>query len=172
VGRVRGGRRKRRRGRGRVRVGAPDPRLTGVSGMVAVAELCDRLGVVEALDAAVGPVKQRDRGFGAGGVAGGSGCGVVGWGGLPGGSGSPACRCGRAGDRAGCGLVSTTAAGLARRVTGPQWIAVETGLAWVSERVLDRVGAARRAWLCTEATIDLDATDVEVYGRKKTWGGL
>jgi hypothetical protein len=34
--------------------------------MVAVAELCDRLGVVEALDAAVGPVKQRDRGFGAG----------------------------------------------------------------------------------------------------------
>ena len=64
MGRVRGRKRKRRR----VRVGAPDPRLTAVSGMAAVTELCDRLGVVEALDRAVGPIKQRDRGFGAGEV--------------------------------------------------------------------------------------------------------
>jgi hypothetical protein len=28
--------------------------------------LVDRLGLIEALDAAVGPIKQRDRGFGAG----------------------------------------------------------------------------------------------------------
>ena len=34
--------------------------------MAAVSELCDRLGVIGALDAAVGPVKQRGRGFGAG----------------------------------------------------------------------------------------------------------
>jgi hypothetical protein len=34
--------------------------------MVAISELVDRLGVIEALDAAVGPIKQRDRGFGAG----------------------------------------------------------------------------------------------------------
>jgi hypothetical protein len=47
-------------------VGAPDPGLTSVSGMAAVTELVERLGVVEALDAAVGPIKQRDRGFGAG----------------------------------------------------------------------------------------------------------
>jgi hypothetical protein len=35
-------------------------------GLAAVTGLCDRLGVIGALDAAVGPVKQRDRGFGAG----------------------------------------------------------------------------------------------------------
>ena len=53
-------------GCGRVRIGAPDPTLTGNGGMVAVTELCDRLDVIAALDAAVGPIKQRDRGFGAG----------------------------------------------------------------------------------------------------------
>ena len=52
----------------RVRVGAPDPSLTSVSGMAAVTELVERLGVISALDAAVGPIKQRDRGFGAGEV--------------------------------------------------------------------------------------------------------
>src|SRR2546423_8715983 len=51
---------------GRVRVGAPDASLTPVSGVVAVAELVGRLGMVEALDDAVGPVKQRDRGLSAG----------------------------------------------------------------------------------------------------------
>ena len=40
--------------------------LTANAGLAAVTELCGRLGVVGALDAAVGPVKQRDRGFGAG----------------------------------------------------------------------------------------------------------
>lgn len=40
--------------------------MTGVSGMAAVSELCERLGVVEALDGAVGPIKQRDRGYSAG----------------------------------------------------------------------------------------------------------
>jgi Transposase DDE domain group 1 len=33
--------------------------------------------------------------------------------------------------------------------------------------MLARVPAGRQARLCTTATIDLDATDVEVYGRKK-----
>ena len=62
MNRIRGGRRKRQQ----ARVGAPDPALTPNAGMAAITELCDRLGVIEALDAAVGPVKQRDRGFGAG----------------------------------------------------------------------------------------------------------
>ena len=60
----------RRRGgslpRQRVRAGAPDASLTANAGLAAVTELCDRLGVVEELDAAVGPIKQRDRGSGAG----------------------------------------------------------------------------------------------------------
>jgi hypothetical protein len=49
-----------------VRVGARDSSLTGTAGMVAVTELLDRLDVIRLLDAAVGPIKQRDRGFGAG----------------------------------------------------------------------------------------------------------
>jgi hypothetical protein len=48
-----------------VRVGVPDGALTANAGMAAVSELCGRLGVIGALDAAVGPVKQRRRGFGA-----------------------------------------------------------------------------------------------------------
>ena len=52
--------------RQQARVGAPDRGLTPNAGLVAVSELCDRLGVIGALDAAVGPIKQRDRGFGAG----------------------------------------------------------------------------------------------------------
>ena len=55
MGRVREIRRLRRR----VRVGAPDPALTPVSGLAAVTELVDRLGMIERLDAAVGPIKTR-----------------------------------------------------------------------------------------------------------------
>jgi len=62
VRRTRGGKRKR----GQVRVGTADRTLTPNAGMAAVAGLCERLGVIGALDAAVGPVKQRDRGFGTG----------------------------------------------------------------------------------------------------------
>jgi hypothetical protein len=35
----------------------PDAALTTNAGMAVVSELCDRLGVVEALDAAGGPIK-------------------------------------------------------------------------------------------------------------------
>ena len=48
------------------RIGAPDRSLTPNAGLTAVTELCGRLGVIGALDAAVGPIKQRERGFGAG----------------------------------------------------------------------------------------------------------
>ena len=50
---IRAGRRTRRQ----VRVGAPDAALTANAGLAAVTELCDRLGVIAALDAAVGPNK-------------------------------------------------------------------------------------------------------------------
>ena len=52
-----------RRLRRRVRVGASDPSLTPVSGLAAVTELVDRLGMITLLDAAIGPIKARDRGF-------------------------------------------------------------------------------------------------------------
>ena len=66
------------------------------------------------------------------------------------------------------GLSSTTAAGLARRITGEQWQAVEAGLAAVTQRMLELLPTPRAAALAGgPVTIDLDATDVEVYGRKK-----
>jgi hypothetical protein len=64
VKRIRGGSRKRQQ----IRPGAPDRSLAANAGLAAVCELCDRVGVIEALDKAVGPIKQRDRGFGAGEV--------------------------------------------------------------------------------------------------------
>ena len=166
MGRVREIRRLRRR----VRVGAPDPSLTRFSGMVAVTELVDRLAMIKLLDAAIGPIKVRDRGFSAGSC----------W------SGSPAAQLAgedflvgldrQRADAAGQvlaavpGLASTTAAGLARRFTDAQWRAVETGLADVAAAALDAlavVAPQRAAALCETVTIDLDTTDVEVYGRKK-----
>ena len=55
------------RSRQQPRIGAPDPALTPNAGLAAITGLCDRLGVIGALDAAVGPIKQRERGFGVGG---------------------------------------------------------------------------------------------------------
>ena len=55
--RLRGMRRLRRL----VGIGAPDRSLTAVSGMVAVTALVDRLSMIKLLDAAIGPIKARDR---------------------------------------------------------------------------------------------------------------
>jgi hypothetical protein len=57
---------RRKPKRQQVRIGAPDRALTANAGLAAVTELCGRLGVIQALDAAAGPIKQRNRGFGAG----------------------------------------------------------------------------------------------------------
>ena len=51
-----------------MRVGPPDESLTRFSGLAAVTELVDRLGMIDRLDAAVGSIKARDRGFSAGQV--------------------------------------------------------------------------------------------------------
>ncbi|MGH3572103.1 MAG: transposase [Pseudonocardiaceae bacterium] len=65
------------------------------------------------------------------------------------------------------GLSSTTAAGLDRRFTDGQWLAVETGIGDICAGMLAALPAARAAVLCEQVTIDLDTTDVEVYGCKK-----
>ena len=118
--RIRGGSRRRQQ----VRAGAPDASLTANAGLAAVTELCDRLGVAEELDAAVGPIKQRDRGFGAGELL----CGIAaaqlaGEGFL---TGLDRQRADAAGQQLTPvpGLASTTAAGLARRLprrSGRRW---------------------------------------------------
>jgi len=164
VSRIRGGSPRRQR----VRAGAPDASLTANAGLAVVTELCGRLGVIEALDVAVGPVKERDRGFGVGELL----CGIAAAQ-LAGEDFLTGLDRQRA-DAAGQlitpvpGLASTTAAGLARRVTPVQWRAVESGLATVTGRMLDLLPAPRVMALTDgPVTIDLDTTDVEVYGRKK-----
>jgi hypothetical protein len=166
VGRIREIRRVRRR----VRIGAPDASLTRFSGAIAVTELVDRLAMIKLLDAAIGPIKSRDRGFSGGqllvGIAAAQLAGedfLV---------GLDRQRADEAGQVLAVvpGLASTTAAGLARKFTDGQWHAVETGLADVAVAALAAlavVAPARAAALCETVTIDLDTTDVEVYGRKK-----
>ena len=65
------------------------------------------------------------------------------------------------------GLGSTTASGLARKFTDGQWHAVETGIGDIHTAMLAALPPARAAALCDQVTIDLDTTDVEVYGSKK-----
>ena len=154
--------------RQRVRAGAPDPALTPNAGLAVISELCDRLGVISALDTAVGRVKQRDRGFGAGELL----CGIAAaqLAGEDFLTGLDRQRADAAGQQLTPvpGLASTTAAGLARRVTPAQWRAVESGLAAVTSRMLSLLPGPRSAALAGgPVTIDLDTTDVEVYGRKK-----
>src|ERR1039457_7371577 len=136
--------------------------------MAAVTGLCDRLGVIGALDAAVGPVKQRDRGFGAGQLL--TGLAAAQLAGEDFLSGLDRHRADAAGQQLTPvpGLPATPAAGVARRITGAQWLAVETGLAAVTGRMMGLLPAARAAALTGgPVTIDLDATDVGVYGSKK-----
>ena len=78
--------------RGRIQIGADDPSLTASGGMLAAkSELCGKLGLIEALDEAMGPVKQRRRGFTGGQVLAGMAAAQLAGGGLPGGPG-PAAR--------------------------------------------------------------------------------
>ncbi len=156
------------RSRQQPRIGAPDPALTANAGLAAITELCDQLGVIAALDTAVGPIKQRGRGFGAGELlAGIAAAQLAGEDFL---TGLDRQRADAAGQQITPvpGLASTTAAGLARRVTPAQWQAVESGVAAVTGRMLSLLPAERAAALAGgPVTIDLDTTDVEVYGRKK-----
>jgi hypothetical protein len=159
VRRIRGGKRKRRQ----VGVGASDRSLTPNAGMAAVAGVCDRLGLIEALDAAVGPVKVGALGFGAGQLL--TGIAAAQLAGEDFLAGLDRQRADAAGQQLTPvpGLASTTAAGVARRITGARWREVETGLAAVTGRMLGLLPGARAAAL-TEGpvTIDLDAADVEV----------
>ena len=163
MGRVREIHRLRRR----VRVGAPDPSLTRFSGMVAVTELVDRLNMIKLLDLAIGAIKQRDRGFSGGEVLVGMAAAQ-----LAGEDFLVGLDRQRA-DVAGqvlapvAGLSSTTAAGLARRFTDGQWHAVETGIGDIATAALAAMAPERAEALCAQVTIDLDTTDVEVYGRHK-----
>jgi hypothetical protein len=135
--------------------------------MVAVTELVDRLAMITLLDAAIGPIKTRDRGFTGGELlVGMAAAQLAGEDFLV---GLDRQRADEAGQvlAAVVGLSSTTAAGLARKFTDGQWLAVETGIGDIQAAMLAAMPAARATALCDQVTIDLDTTDVEVYGRKK-----
>jgi hypothetical protein len=141
--------------------------LTAVAGLAAVTELVERLDVVAAVDAAVGPIKIRDRGHGAGQLLVGIAAAQ-----LAGGDflvGLDRQRADAAGQALAPvpGLASSTAAGLARRMTAGQWAMVETGVAAATARMLDLLPDRRAAGLAEQVTVELDTTDVEVYGRRK-----
>ena len=153
-----------------MRVGAPDPSVTRFAGMVAVTELVDHLAMIKLLDAVIGPIKVRDRGFSGGELLVGMACAQ-----LAGEDflvGLDRFRADAAGQvlAAVPGLASTTVAGLARRFSDGQWRAVETGLGNIAAAALDtlaRVAPQRAVLLSQTVRIDLDTTDVEVYGRHK-----
>src|SRR3954451_6742626 len=138
--------------------------------MVAVSELVERLDVIGRLDAVIGPIKQRRRGHTDGQLlVGMAAAQLAGEDFLV---GLDRQRADVAGQRLGPvpGLAAATAARLARRVSDTQWTAVETGLGDVHAAALVTLAAlapARAAGLCESVTIDLDTTDVEVYGRHK-----
>jgi Transposase DDE domain group 1 len=129
--------------------------------MLAVTELIGRL------DAAIGPIKQRRRGHTGGqllvGIAAAQLAGedyLV---------GLDRQRADTAGQQLGPvpDLAATTASGLAHRLSAGQWHAVETGLGDVAAAAVGLLPVDRTAALCEQVTIDLDTTDVEVYGRRK-----
>lgn len=150
-----------------VRIGAPDRILTPVAGMAAITELVGRLDMIRLLNAAIGPIKTRARGYSSGqllvGIAAAQLAGEDFLVGLDRQRDDPAGQLLAPVP----GLCSTTASGLARRLTGAQWRAVETGVAAITAGMLARLPTGRAAALAQAATIDLDTTDVEVYGCRK-----
>src|SRR5271166_2756660 len=141
---------QRGRTRGRIQIGAADPSLTAAGGMLAVTELCGKLGLIEALDEAMGPVKQRRRGFTGGQVL----------------TGMAAAQL--AGEDFLVGLDRLRADQAGQQVTPEHWRGAEAGLARATARMVGMLPAERAAELAQgPVTIDIDATDVEVYGNKK-----
>jgi hypothetical protein len=136
--------------------------------VLAVGELMDRLGVVQALDTGIGRIKSRSRGVSGGElVASLAQCQLLD------GTFVNATDRHRADTAAQAlsavpAVASTTAGGLARRFISDRVAGIEAGNATVVARGWSLLGEQRRAAvLSNRVCIDLDATDVEVYGRRK-----
>lgn len=143
--------------------------MTPAAGLVLVAELNRVLGVVATIDAAVGPIKVRRQGHQAGGlllslaesmlIGGDFLCDL---------DVLRADAAGRALRAVADPPASTTAIGLARRLGATDFAQVEAALATMASRAFSLLSAERRAGLEAVApTLDLDPTDVEVYGSRK-----
>lgn len=155
--------------RRRVVIGKGDPKLTPHAGLSLVAELNRILNIVDTVDDQVGAIKSRNRGLGAGGL-------VV-----------SAAEMMLAGGDFMCDLDNqrVDVAGKELRAVGeipssPTFIAltkqfydetftnVESANGLLVRRWFDHLGIKRKEALTSQRpTIDLDPTDVEVYGRHK-----
>src|SRR3954451_3352664 len=140
------------------------PVVDACRGMVAVTELVERLDVIGRLDAVIGPIKHRRRSHTGGqllvGIAAAQLAGedfLV---------GLDRQRADTAGQQLAPvpDLAATTAAGLARRLSTGQCIVVESGLGDIATAAMAMLPADRAAALSGSVTIDLNTTDVEVYG--------
>ncbi|WP_131770624.1 IS1380 family transposase [Candidatus Protofrankia californiensis] len=152
----------------RVRIGPVDPSLTGMAGLAAVTELVERLGVVKAFDEQVGPVKQRARGLTGGELL--VGMATAQLAGQATLSGLDRLRSDAAGEVLAAVPFAppATAARLAGRFDPARTAGIEAGVGVLADRWLARLPAQRRSELVRgRPTIDLDSTDVEVYGRGK-----
>jgi hypothetical protein len=150
-----------------VRIGAPDPSLTATCGVAALAEFFDKLDVIGMFDRGVGPIKQRSRGVTAGELLVGLAQSQ-----LLGGDALVALDRQRADVAATAlsavpGIPSTTAGSLARRFGEEQWAGIETATAALVGRAFGLLPVQRGMKLSARATVDLDSTDVEVYGSRK-----
>ena len=133
-----------------------------------VAELDRALGVTAALDAGIGPVKERDRGLTGGEFV--LGCAVVQLTGEDHLVGFDRLRA----DAVGEGLLpapvpaATTAATLAARFGQRQREGIETACAQLTGRAVGALPVAKRARVLSgRVTIDLDARDIEVFSTRK-----
>ena len=141
--------------------------MTLTAGVAAVSETDRVLGLAATLDVHIPSIKRRDRGLSAGQLlVAMASCQLTGGDHL-------VSLDRRRADTAGQELepvatpASRTAARLAQRF-GPMALAgIEAGIGRVNARVLGLVGQVRRSALTRRATIDIDATDVEVYGPTK-----
>jgi Transposase DDE domain group 1 len=138
-----------------------------VRGVAVVAEADRVLGLTRRLDAHIPAFKERDRGLSAGQTL-----TAIASCQLTGGDHLVALDRRRA-DTAGQELEpvptppSTTAAGLAKRFGPGQLAGIEAGISAMNALVLGRVGQVRGSALRRLATVDIDATDIEVYGHRK-----
>ncbi len=150
-----------------MRVGHPDVSLTPSAGVAAVAEVDRVLGLTATLDRHLPVLKQRDRG-----LSGGQTLTAIASCQLTGGDHLVSLDRRRA-DAAGQELepvptpASTTAAGLAKRFTAEAFTGIETAIAALNTRAVSLLGQVRRTALTRQMTLDIDATDIEVFGLSK-----
>lgn len=137
--------------------------------MVCVRETVRALGLIDAIDAFVGPIKQRDRGLGAGEF-------VVGVAECLLGGGDFLADLDRARADGAAGSLravaeppaSTTARTLAQRFGPDELAGIEAAWVETAARALGLAAPSERARLAgVRPTVDVDSTEIEVFGRTK-----